>query len=217
MNNGNDPINGLMLKKISSQSFPVSAFDDLDNKQMSTVLDEINQKTPLSFIRRGVGGEVSFVVAYLDYKVLIGKFTNGSFSFFNNETIEPKYIQRIRIFNKNEELLLWRSEGILKGRYRKDDDGVEVWAVDNYQVLFGTNYPKNNPPGSDSTTIIEDRGTEINLPFEVKNIDVSNKNRVKIKTRNYIGFNEVFQATYTDNRFVEFTFGENNNPLEVEL
>jgi len=104
-----------------------------------------SKNSPLLYKER-CGGEVSFVVAYLDYKVLIGKFTNGSFSFFNNETIEPNILQRIRIFNKNEELLLWRSEGILKGRYRKDDDGVEVWAVDNYQVLFGTNYPKNNPP-----------------------------------------------------------------------
>lgn len=213
-NDGNKSINGLELKEITSQSIPIDAIDDLSNKHINSILDEINKKTPLSFIRRGVGSEVSFVLAYLDYKVLIGKYSNGSFSFYNNESIEPKYIQRIRIFNKVEELLLWRSEGVLKGRHRKDNEGVDTWVVDNNQVLFGTRYPTNNPPSANSTTITEDRGTEISFPFEVKDID-EKENRIKIKTRNYVDYNEIHQATYIDSRFVEFTFGKENNPLEV--
>jgi CRISPR-associated protein (TIGR03984 family) len=211
MKDGNT-INGLELKEISSQAFPISAFDDLSNKHINSILDEINRKTPLSFIRRGVGGEVSFVVAYLDYKVLIGKYSNGSFSFYNNESIEPKYVQRLRIFNKNEELLLWRSEGVLKGRYRKDNDGDKIDVVDNNQVIFGTKAEEINS----YTKLTEERGTEIIIPFKDVILDVNKKeDRIKIKTRNYIGFNEIYQATYIDSRFIEFTFGENNKSLEV--
>jgi CRISPR-associated protein (TIGR03984 family) len=205
--NNENTINGLELKEISSQAFPVSAFDELDNKQLSTILDEINKKTPLSFIRKGAG--VAFVVAYLDYKVLIGKYTNGSFPFFNNEQIEPKFIQRIRIFNQNEELMLWRSEGKLKGRYRKDNDGNKIDVVDNDQVLFGTKAEEING----YTKLTEERGTEIIIPFKDIILDGNKKeDRIKIKTRNYIGFNEIHQATYIDSRFVEFTFVKENNP-----
>jgi CRISPR-associated protein (TIGR03984 family) len=196
MNNENKPVNGLIMRRIKSKANPAPAVSGLD-----AISDIIKN--------------YSFVVAYLDYKVIIGKYSDGSFCFNNNETIEPNYIQRIRIFNKNEELLLWRCEGILKGRYRNDNQGKEVWAVENNQVLFGTRNPENKPPTANSTTIIEDRGTEITLPFKLKiNVD-EHKNRVKIKTLNYICFNEIHQATYADSRFVEFTFGENNIPLEV--
>ncbi len=207
--NNKDSINGLKMKEISSQAFPVSAFGDLDNKQLSTILDEINKKTPLSFIRKEAEGEVAFVVAYLDYKVLIGKYVNGSFTFINSEQVEPKFIQRIRIFNNDEELMLWRSEGKLKGRYRKDNDGDKIDVVDNNQVIFGTKVEEING----YSKLTEERGTEIFIPFKDVILDENKKeDRVKIKTRNYIGFNEIHQATYVDSRFGEFVFGKENNP-----
>ncbi len=209
--NNENPINGLELKEISSQAFPVSAFDSLDNKQLSTILDEI-KKTHLSFMKRGTESEVAFVVAYLDYKVLIGKYINGSFTFINSEQVEPKYIQRIRVFNKDEELMLWRSEGKLKGRYRNDTDGDKIDVVDNDQVLFGTKSEETKG----YTKLTEERGTEIIFPFQNITLDPDKKeDRVKIKTRNYVSFNEIHQATYVDSRFVEFVFGKENKSLEV--
>ena len=187
----NEPINGLIMSAIKSKSESVKGVDNLGQ-----IKDVIKND--------------SFVVAYLDYKVLIGKYANGSFSFFNNEQVDPKFIQRIRIFNKDEELMLWRSEGKLKGRYRKDNDGDKIDVVDNNQVLFGTKAEEING----FMRLTEERGTEIILPFDNLKVD-DNENRIKIKTRNYIGFNEIHQATYVDCRFIEFTFGENNNPLEV--
>lgn len=191
MNNSNKPINGLIINEINSV---VQIVDSISN------LDAIAE-----LIKND-----SFVVAYLDYKVLVGKYTNGKFSFYKDEQIDIEYIQRMRVFNKNEELLLWRSERKLKGRLRKDNEGSKISAVDNDQVLFGTEAKALG----NYTLLKEERGTEIIIPFT--NIAVNpTKDRVKIKTRNYVGYNEIHQATYIDSRFVEFTFGENNNQLEV--
>jgi len=73
----------------------------------------------------------SLVVVYLDYTVLVGRYKNKGFEFYNNYSLDdPKYIQRLRIFNEDEELLLWRSGSGFKGRYRKDEDGDEIDVVD---------------------------------------------------------------------------------------
>jgi len=192
------PINGLEMLEIKTEATTVSAISNLN---------EINK-----YIK-----SYSYVVAYLDYKVLIGSYSSGSFNFPVDKLDELKYIQRMRIFNKNEELLIWRSNGEWKGRYRKDDiNGKGTNVVDNNQVLFGTRYPdEKHPPLENLTIITEDRGTEIKLPFKVESLDEkkNKKNRVKIKTRNYIDFNETHQATYVDSRFIEFTFGEKNDPI----
>lgn len=197
MKNGNTPRNGLSMLKIVSKVIPINDINDL--KKINDLV-----KAP------------STIVAYLDYKVLIGKYSD---TFFVNEQIDLESIQRIRIFNKKDELLLWRNDGKLKGRHRKDDDGdITAWVVENDQVLFGTKYLVDNSSMENYNTITEDRGTEITLPFEVKDLDDKNKqNRIKIKTRNYVDYNEIHQATFVDSRLVEFTFGKDNNPLEVVL
>jgi CRISPR-associated protein (TIGR03984 family) len=183
--------NGLVMREIESKATPITSIGSLDEIKNYIKTD-------------------SLIIAYLDYKVLIGRYINGALSFYNNDEIELKYVQRIRIFNENEELLIWRSEGKFKGRHRLDNGkGNVTWAVDNWQVLFGTDAEKLN---EEYTLIKEERGTEIILP--VPNIFMDpkkKKNRVKIKTRNYIDFiEETHQATYVDCRLVEFTFGEDN-------
>ena len=59
--------------------------------------------------------------------------------------------------------------------------------------------------GKDGWVLLsEARGTEIYLPYRFKN--PINK-LMKIKTRNYIGYNELGQAGYMDCRFVCFCEG----------
>jgi CRISPR-associated protein (TIGR03984 family) len=144
------------------------------------------------------------VVAYLDYGVFIGllKKENDSFEFIFNEKIdiEDKYIQKIRIFDKNEELLLWKSNNTLKGRLRIDESGSGSEYVDVSQVLFGTK--TENIDDNFTKLIEEDRRISITIPS--KFATSNDKKRVAIKTRNYVEYNEIFQATYTDCRFIEF-------------
>lgn len=147
----------------------------------------------------------SLVVAYLDYRVLVGWYRNNTFEFVDNHSLDPNYIQRIRIFNKDEELLLWRSDSGFKGRYRKDEVGDEVAVVDAHQVLFGTVATNSG----NFTKLTETRGTELILPFAGLTVD-EKQSRVFIKTRNYIGPNEAYQATYVDCRFMGFTDKDKN-------
>lgn len=140
----------------------------------------------------------SDVVAYLDYKVLFGTYKDGILYFYNNEKIEDKFIQKIRLFNDKEELFIWRTSDGFNGRIRMDEGGLESEVVDAEQILFGT---KSDDLG-DFTVLTEKRGTEIILPGNY-HVD-ENKKRVAIKTRNYVEYNEVNQATYTDCRFISF-------------
>ena len=148
----------------------------------------------------------SYIVSYLDYKVLIGTWENGKCHFHEDGTINPKYIRKLRLFNEDEELFVWRSSDSLNGRYRKDEEGDETDVVDAKQVLFGTDTDKDDLKDG-FTRISEKRGTKIVLPFS--GLDVKNKTedkRVFVQTRNYIGYNDVHQATYIDCRFMGFWY-----------
>lgn len=170
--------NGLKLKKIKSSvktNIEINELEDIEN-----------------YIRYD-----SFAVVYLDNEVLIGKYKRG-FSFYEDKVIEKRFIKRMRIFNCNEEFLLWRSNGILKGRFRTDDEGDDIDCVEANQIIFGTDVEYKN----DHTILTEQRGTKIIIPgiWKANN----NKLRVAIQTRHYIGYKYDYQASYIDARFVEF-------------
>ena len=153
----------------------------------------------------------SSVVLFLDYEVRIGEFENGSFRFFHEDDFEPKFVQFLRIFNKDEEIYIWRSGEKLFGRMRRDGEGEETVIVEADQVLFGTSSEIHDG----WTRIWEERGTTLILPGAFK--ANKHKSRVALRTRNYINYmeNKNFpkvrksmlapcQATYVDCRFVEF-------------
>jgi CRISPR-associated protein (TIGR03984 family) len=172
-------INGLTLLKTKSEIKTSLVFDELD------------------MIKYYIKTESS-IVAYLDNEVLIGKYNQG-FDFFENQQIEKKFIKRLRIFNKNEELNIWRSQGTLKGRYRTDEKGEKTDFIEANQVLYGTNFEIG-----DKYTIISEpfRGIKIILPgkWQANN----GQKRVAIRTRHYIGYLNEYQATYIDARFFDF-------------
>jgi CRISPR-associated protein (TIGR03984 family) len=148
-----------------------------------------------------------FAAAYLDYKVLIGKYCSKAFVFYNSETFHPRYLQRLRVFNGDKELLIWRQgEGRFKMRLRIDGEGEPKDCVRASQVLWGT---KSESLGSGWCRIYEDRGVELILPIDDPELDKGEgKRRVKILTHNYIDFiDETGQAGYVDCRFVRFEGG----------
>lgn len=186
--------NGLTLYCLLSQAKPLPerTLADLPTADaLVTVIDE-HLKTD------------SFFVAYTDYRVIIGRYTNKMFAFYplaTEEQIAPKYLQKLRIFNQDEELLFWRSGQTLRGRYRKDGEGKEAEVVEAHQVLFGTKKGKHS--NETFTEITEDRGTSLILPFTGFALNDATQ-RIFLKTHNYIGYNAVHQATYVDCRFVGF-------------
>jgi len=181
--------NGLSFGTIKSEARAVAIRDGLLDMLVEHFLDS-----------------KAFIVAYLDYRVVIGRFEGGSFSSCDNETIEAKFIQKLRVFDHEKELLIWRSRDGLNGRLRIDSEGQDTDVVDAEQVLFGT---EANDMG-DFTRLTEDRGTEIILPFIAIDFDGKRK-RVCMKTRNYIDYNKfTHQANYVDCRFVGFSCAGNN-------
>lgn len=178
--------NGLELKEIDSFSEPFKGIP----------VGELKTKLNSHF------SETGFVVAYLDNRVLLGRWENGDYYFHDNQIVEEKFIQKIRVFNKTKEFYSWRTKSGFDGRLRKDDDrGRDIDVVVAKQLLVGTEV-KNNSKGF--TEICEMRGSNIMVPFE--NIVVDEKdNRLFIKTHNYIEYTLTGQATYTDCRFVAFT------------
>lgn len=142
-----------------------------------------------------------FVVAYQTNKILIGRYVSQNFKFYNADRIDERFLLKARIFNSMKELLLWRANGVIKGRLRIDTEGDESYVVDAYQQLWGTDQKRID---SDFTKIFEERGTELILPFSSLEVD-NKKNRVFIKVRNYIEYHKgTCLSTYGDCRFVGF-------------
>jgi CRISPR-associated protein (TIGR03984 family) len=145
------------------------------------------------------------VVAYLHYKVLIGKIEQGELAFYDKEKFEPKHLLQLRAFNEDKELYIRHQQGgSFAVRYRIDGEGELVEAVEACQVLWG----KIKQDGSLTegwVRLAEQRGVEMILPSEKV---LLGETRVRLKTRNYIGYNDAKQAGYVDSRFVEFVAEE---------
>lgn len=143
-----------------------------------------------------------YIVAYLNYEVKIGILREGKISFYANDFFAPKYLLKLRAFNRVEEILIWKEDGDLYNiRYRNDGEGKNMKVVQADQVLWGT---KSKPLEQGWVKLYESRGTELIMPKPQKSLYNYGDNWVKIRTRNYIDFNKLGQAEYIDSRFVNF-------------
>jgi len=188
--------NNLCLIELFSKDNPMTEIDATD----------LNEKIMQTF------EEKAYVVAWLDDQVVIRTLAQGDILFDLNETqldqtnrIHPKYLRQMRIFTKAKELYVYQSGGKIQNRLREDDfDGRGTMAVVAEQILFGTKVEKTNTENV-TTTITEDRGTTLTLPFINISVDAK-KQRVALKTLNYIDCHKsTHQANYVDCRFVGFT------------
>ncbi len=83
------------------------------------------------------------------------------------------------------------------------DQGREEHAVEAEQVLWGTRGEKCEEGW---TRLSEERGMDFVLPIDATQVN-NHARRVKLKTINYIAYNELGQAGYYDCRFVNFFVG----------
>lgn len=177
-------MNGLELISLSSKA---------ENKsELLSSWSELNQLVG-SFIQDGR------MVAYLNFKVAIGKIRQGRLEFYGNEEFDPKYLLQLRVFDQDKELHIRRKgEHRFLLRYRTDGEGEPVEAVEAYQMLWGRS--RDDVPGW--VRLSEKRGVELILPWDRT---LKKGSRLWLRTRNYIGYNEeTQQAGYLDSRFIEF-------------
>ena len=166
----------------------------------------------------------TFFVAYLDHSVIIGNLKEGSLLYWDKQQGKEvslaqsdfSFLQKLRIFNTKEELFIWnsnRGKQEFSSRYRKDDDGEEkTESLPMNQILFGTRDGKLSQ--SAYTSIKENRGTEIILPFELQR-KISPDVRIAVQVNYYIDYNELGIAQYTDARFVKFVIINKNGVEEI--
>jgi CRISPR-associated protein (TIGR03984 family) len=173
----------------------------ITNKQSKAdPLGEVDQPKLYSILKENFASR-AFAVAWLDYEVLIGTWQGSDFRFYDNRPLNFKYVQRLRVFDANKEMHVWRTNGVWKARLRIDDEGDDMDVVVAHQLLFGTTPSALN---GGFTEISEKRGTKLILPFSNLKVD-DERNRIFIKTHNYVKPNAVHQASYVDCRFVAFT------------
>ncbi|MEI7526876.1 MAG: CRISPR-associated protein Csx19 [Mariniphaga sp.] len=181
--------NGLEFKTLATTSKPVIIQNDGD----------IINNAP----------ENAWFVAYLDHRVVIGRLIDETWSYYqqSENDVILRNIQKLRVFNKDAELLVWRTRlGGYNARLKTDCPGEGQKVVDATQVMFGTEAEMID--GS-YMKLTEKRGTEIVLPGKDLGISAAEvndrKGRLCIHTRSYIGvIATTGQATYNDVRFVEF-------------
>lgn len=184
--------NGLKYSKEKTSAIPVVINSDAD-------------------ILNAAPTENAWFIAYLFHRVVIGRVVDKQFVYYkqadNDVTLEN--IQKLRVFNKDSELFVWRTalDGC-KARLRKDGEGKEQGVVDARQVMFGTEATQVQDDNAYSC-LTEERGTKIILPLKdlpINDSEINKKEgRLCIHTRSYIGYiEETGQATYEDVRFVEF-------------
>jgi len=153
----------------------------------------------------------AWVVAWLDDSVLIGRYAQNKFIFYDDKAFDYKTIKKIRIFNESKELFIWRHGQTYKGRLRTDNlemDGEKQDIVVANQILCGTQLGNKSISHPDFTEIREDSGASLIIPFkkdQVKHINDKSQ-RMYVQTYNYVEKNEGYQATYADCRFVTFGF-----------
>lgn len=148
-------------------------------------------------------------IAYLFHRVVIGEVKNKQFIYYKMEDNDLKLdeIIKLRIFNNESELFVWRSNlGGYFSRLRTDGEGDSQGVIDSSQILFGT---KAETVGDVYLKLTEERGTEIIFPAGCVNIKIeeinSQKKRIAIHTRSYVGrIDETGVATYVDVRFLRF-------------
>lgn len=142
----------------------------------------------------------AWAVVWCDHEVRIGRWKSDCLAFPSGEDFESRYLQRLRLFNEYSELHVWRTNGVFKGRFRRDDDsGTETDVVIARQLLYGTDAERVEG----GSRLFEERG--MGLSFPITGLKADQKNRLFIETRNYIGYSSECQATYIDCRFVAFT------------
>ena len=130
------------------------------------------------------------VITWSVHEVKWGYYKQGSFQFSDGTTdVDLAYLQDMRIFNETEELRLTIQHGEIVYRYINDEAGEPVTFVDSSSQL-------NRAEGF---TNLVDTGRKLSQTIPVS----TTKQYCYLTTRNYIGYLDNHQASYTDYRYVK--------------
>ena len=114
--------------------------------------------------------------------------------------VDVAFLQDMRIFNDVEELRLTVQHDEIVYRYISDETGKPISYVDSSSRLIG----ENNPGYAqlkrvEGFTYLVDTGRKLSQIIPVS----TSKPYCYLTTRNYIGYLDNYQASYTDYRYVK--------------
>lgn len=158
------------------------------------IVNQINNVISKKFAENGL------IVVWLNYSILFGILKEGKMNFYQGRMPDwKKHLIRIRVFNEQKELLIWKSNRNFKYRLRVDElKRKETEFIDAEQIIWGT---KSVLLEGGFSKIQEDRGVEFIVPFS--NLNLSVNKRLVLITRNYLDYNEIKQVGIIDTRFVK--------------
>ncbi len=131
------------------------------------------------------------VILWLHSGIHTGQVKSGQIVWNNSPEGDLKWdrhLVELRVFDQHQEYRIWRSNGQLKYRHRKDSDSLTQETLD----AWDTEMPLRAVVAMPFGPIIEGKG-----------------NTLVLKTRNYLGLNGCGMVGYVDCRFVEIIRKEN--------
>lgn len=139
-----------------------------------------------------------------DYGVFLGIVESNNIKLYDDEMLNPEFIQEVRIFNKDKEIKITRMQDEFVWRERKDTDHKkgEITRIDETYLLWGEVEQCENG----WSILTEQRGSRIALPHSYKK-----KQKVGLVFRKYIAFQDwdlvnkqPFTYHVVDDRLVEY-------------
>ena len=171
-----------------------------------------------------------WLLAYLDYAVVWGKYSEKGLE--TRETLDPEFLQELRLFGPNGEYYLWRSDETgFQARLRVDEatsiefrENTGKWKeakgytplpvasdlphiAEEWQVLWGTSVKVE--ADTSWTTLTEERGVNMAFPATL----IENQLPLRLRVRHYLDYDEeTGLCYYKDLRLVEVC-AKNLEPL----
>ena len=141
------------------------------------------------------------VIIWSVHEVKWGYYRQGGFLFSDGTTdVDLAFLQDMRIFNDVEELRLTTQHGEVLYRYISDELGEPVSYVDSTSRLIGENNAEYSQLNRiEGFTYLVDTGRKLSQIIPVS----TSKPYYYLTTRNYIGYLDNYQASYTDYRYVK--------------
>ena len=141
------------------------------------------------------------VITWSVHEVKWGYYKQGKFQFSDGTTeVDLAYLQDMRIFNETEELRLTVQHGEIVYRYINDESGESVIYVDSSSRMIGeVDAGRTQLNRVEGFTSLVDTGRKLSQIIPVS----TTKQYCYLTTRNYIGYLDNHQASYTDYRYVK--------------
>ena len=154
---------------------------------------EIKNKIAICFKEKAVA------CIWMVHKICWAKWENGKMILPNEEKIAWQYVQMMRVFDKNQELYIEKQKNKYHCRFIQDNDKENKLSKTSSSRLWGEKVEGSST--KDGFVKLLDKKRKIQMLIPTK----EDAKYYELTTQNYIGYNEIAHAGYTDYRFVKIT------------